>query len=165
MKKLGKPKSPKKSPKVPPLVPQPNGRGAIYQGGVPGNAGGGRPKDVVREKLAELAKGKGFRFLDELMDGKARFRLVGTCEKCGHEATEPLNKSEMDAMWDEIKATIDHRLKANDQILKYGLGQKDEMTVVSPEIIGNLQAQVAIIGSKPVWDSQELLDQLSEVWK
>jgi hypothetical protein len=154
-------KSAKESPKMPSLVVQPNGRGAIYSGGVPGNAGGGRPKDIVRDKLANLAEGKGFRFLDELMEGKVRFRLVGKCGECGHEG-EPNTTAEADALWDEIKASIDHRLKANDQILRYGVGTKDEvMTPASAEVQARLQATVNLISAK----APQLLDELEAVWK
>lgn len=50
-------------------------------------------------------------------------------------------------------------------LAKYGLGEKTELTVVSPEIKAKVQVQVDIIASRPVWDSGELLDRLSEVWK
>lgn len=43
-------KSPKKSPKLkqPPKVVPKHGRGMIYQGGVPGNRGGTRPRSAVK---------------------------------------------------------------------------------------------------------------------
>lgn len=63
----------------------------------------------------------------------------------------------------EKEATVSDKLKAVDQAAKIGLGEKHE--VVAEDVRDKLQQQVAIIGSKPVWDSQELLDQLSEVWK
>lgn len=47
--------TPNDSPK-PPLVPQPGGRGAIYQGGVPGNRGGGRTPDEFRQTMEALGK-------------------------------------------------------------------------------------------------------------
>jgi hypothetical protein len=50
-------------------------------------------------------------------------------------------------------------------LAKYGLGEKNELTVISPEIKAKIQTQVDIIGSRQSWDSQELLNQLSEVWK
>lgn len=45
----------KESPK---LVPQPNGRGALLSGGLPGNKGGGRPKDEFQARMRELASGE-----------------------------------------------------------------------------------------------------------
>lgn len=40
----------------PPLVPQPNGRGALLAGGMPGNRGGtGRPRDEVRQMALDGA--------------------------------------------------------------------------------------------------------------
>jgi hypothetical protein len=60
--------------------------------------------------------------------------------------------------------TIDQLGFAN-FLAKYGLGEKNELTVISPEIKAKIQTQVDIIGSRQSWDSQELLNQLSEVWK
>lgn len=60
-KRNGKQKTPNKTPThkvpaMPPLVPQPNGKGAIYQGGIPGNKGGtGRPRSEVRAAALEGA--------------------------------------------------------------------------------------------------------------
>ena len=40
----------------PPTIPQPNGRGALYAGGVPGNKGGtGRPRNAFKKFCRELA--------------------------------------------------------------------------------------------------------------
>jgi hypothetical protein len=50
-------------------------------------------------------------------------------------------------------------------LAKYGLGEKNEMSVVSPDVQSRLQAQVTLIGSRPSWDAEDLLNQLSEVWK
>jgi hypothetical protein len=55
-KRRKKAKTAKKTAKAttPALVPQPGGRGALYAGGVPGNAGGGRPADELKKKFREL---------------------------------------------------------------------------------------------------------------
>lgn len=47
-----RPKSASETAKVK-LVPRPDGRGALLTGGVPGNAGGGRPPSLVRAALRE----------------------------------------------------------------------------------------------------------------
>lgn len=47
----------------PELVPQPNGKGALLTGGVPGNRGGtGRPPNEIRKRYREL----NWKVLDEL---------------------------------------------------------------------------------------------------
>ena len=43
-----------KTAKQPHLIPQPNGRGALLSGGKPGNKGGGRVKEKVYERAAEI---------------------------------------------------------------------------------------------------------------
>jgi hypothetical protein len=44
----------KSAAKTPELVPQPHG-GALLSGGLPGNPGGGRPKDEFKSRMRELA--------------------------------------------------------------------------------------------------------------
>jgi hypothetical protein len=113
------------------LVPQAHG-GAIRQGGNPGNVGGtGRPKDELREKFIGLAVGKGVPFLDRLLDGKIRIRLVHVCEHCGKKATEPRSDVELEELVNGIRASVDQRLKALDPCLRYGLGTKDELDIRS----------------------------------
>lgn len=121
--------------KAGPLVAQQHG-GAIYQG-APANpvAGPGRPKDEVREKLLGLANGKGVPFLDKLLDGEVDVAFYTTCPKCNHreelpEDDEYLDKI-MDRIGDQVSASVDQRLKGNDQALKYGLGTKDEIDIMS----------------------------------
>jgi len=52
---------------MPPLIPQPGGRGAIYRGGVPGNSGGGNIAKRIRKKDAKRAEKWGDK-LDALAD-------------------------------------------------------------------------------------------------
>jgi len=129
--------SPIITPNLP--VPQANGRGALYRGGVKGNKGGGRPKDQVRAKLTKLANGKGLRFLNKLMDGEVEVQLVGECPHC-HETTD------MDAKWltiasEAVHTSVEHRLKGNEQALKYGIGIKDEVDVKSHPDVQRLIGQ------------------------
>lgn len=50
-------KTAKKTAKArPALVPQPDGKGALLTGGMPGNAGGGRPPQALKDFLALLRK-------------------------------------------------------------------------------------------------------------
>ena len=160
-----KPKSVKKSESKPApgsLVPAKNG-GAIRHGSLPGNTPGtGRPPDAIRAAMRELGAVKGLPFLDEVLDGKIPMQLVGTCPECGKE-------SEMDSLWakefaDRVRASVDQRLKANEQALKYGMGTKDELSVVHPDVVARLDRQVQLIAARPVWNREELLAQLSEVW-
>lgn len=114
---------------TPALVPQPHG-GALLSGGLPGHAGGpGRPKDEIRARLREIAYGKGLTFLDELLDGRISVRLVGRCSQCGNEqAPDP---DFVRALLERIEASVDQRLKANEQALRFGVGTQTER--ISPE--------------------------------
>ena len=66
----------------PPLVPQPNGRGALYVGGVPGNAGGGRPTNDARKRLGEIVNAR-YSIIADIADGVVRYALTKSCEHCG----------------------------------------------------------------------------------
>jgi len=46
---------PVKVARVPHLIPQPGGRGALLSGGRPGNPGGGRPPDQFKAMCRDLA--------------------------------------------------------------------------------------------------------------
>ena len=49
-------KSARKSPTMPTLIPQPNGRGALLSGGIPGlPSNGGRPRDEWKAQMRKLA--------------------------------------------------------------------------------------------------------------
>ncbi len=57
---------------MPVLVPQPNGKGALLSGGMPGNAGGGRPRDEFKA------------WLEGLMDDPDNRRVFETYLKAGN---------------------------------------------------------------------------------
>lgn len=112
------------------LIPQAHG-GALHSRGTIGNRGGGRPKDIVRERLAKLANGKGLAFLKGLMEGEVDVHFFGTCPKCQHRRELPDDDEWMQKILDEIgdraSASVDHRLKGMDQALRFGVGTKDEI--------------------------------------
>lgn len=111
------------------LVPQPNGRGAIWQG-APANpvAGPGRPPDALRAEM----RGN----LADILPGLLARYTAGE---------------------------LDH-IRFADFLAKYGLGTKDELSVVSPDVVARVERQVQLIASRPTWGSEELLALLSEVW-
>lgn len=64
------------------LVPMPNGRGALRNGGT--NAGGpGRPRDEVRLTLLNSFD-KRIPKLEAMADGHTVITLRARCEECGH---------------------------------------------------------------------------------
>lgn len=109
------------------LVPQKHG-GAIWRGG-PANpsAGPGRPKDELRAKLLEIGREKAAPFLAGILEGNVSVTLVGTCEECGHE--QKLDRASTAVLLDKVESSIDSRIKAAEQALKYGLGTQKEVSV------------------------------------
>lgn len=106
-----------------------------------GNKGGGRPKDIVRERLAHLANGKGLAFLKNLMDGKVEVQLIGVCPHC-NEKTD-MDKDWLPGLLNDIHASVDHRLKGMDQALRFGVGTKDEIDVTDHPKVQQLVASLA----------------------
>lgn len=110
------------------MVAQPHG-GAIWSG-APANpvAGTGRPPDEIRAKMRELGAKKSVPFLSDLLDGKVSVSLLGKCDACGHD--QPINAELMEQWMERVKASIDQRLKAAEQTMKYGL-QAKELVIAS----------------------------------
>lgn len=65
---MSAPVSAKKTAK-PALIRQPNGKGALYAGGVPGNRGGRKPKSAIREQLLDVVEDHGVAFVRGVLDG------------------------------------------------------------------------------------------------
>lgn len=113
--------------------------GRLRRGSNKGNTPGtGRPKDEVRAKLAKLANGKGIAFLKGLMEGEVDVKFFGTCPEC--QARRELPEGEyldkiLSEIGDRASASIDQRLKGNEQALRFGIGTKDEVDVTNhPEV-------------------------------
>lgn len=105
------------------MVPARNG-GRIWNGPAANPvAGPGRPKEEVRAKYLSLGATKGFDFLDSLLDGKVTVSLLGKCEACAHE--QPINQEIVEHIIERVGVSIDHRLKANEQAMKYGTTAKE----------------------------------------
>jgi len=122
--------------KMPEKVRQPHG-GAIYAGGVPGNRGGWQPKESLRRRLRRITDDKGLAFLDGVLSGEVSIAFVGTCPHCKTATVaKDFDHEYLQRILDRVETTIDHRLKASEQALKYGLGVQTE--AVSPE---EIQAQ------------------------
>jgi hypothetical protein len=73
---------------MPELIPQPDGRGALLSGGMPGNKGGtGRPPSLIRAALRESFDAR-IQILEEIADGKLyevkdRIKAMETLAKYG----------------------------------------------------------------------------------
>jgi len=65
---------------------------------------------------------------------------------------------------DEITHTPADRLRAIDLLAKYGLGTKEEITLVSEDVRTRLERQVSLIASRPTWTREDLLTELEAVW-
>ena len=107
-----------KSAKMPALVPRPDGRGALLSGGMPGNAGGGRPKDALVAQLRAIALEDGVPFLKATITDALKLPLLGECEQCGHD--QPFSEEWTEVISNRFKASKGERLKAVEICLKFG---------------------------------------------
>jgi hypothetical protein len=112
--------------------------------------------------MRELSATKGLALLDGVLDGVVSVGIVGKCQHCGE--VGEVDAEYMKDLAESVKLSVDHRLKANEQALKYGLGTKNELSVVSPEVIERLQKQVVLIAGRETWGAAELLEALDAVW-
>lgn len=132
------------------LIPQKHG-GALRNGGT--NKGGpGRPPNAIRDDFRELLATGGKRHLAQVLNGVVP--LAAECEKCGHRPKRNL----------KIESTIRDRSQVVEILARFGIGTKDEINLISPEVRMRVQQTLAVIASRAKWDSEELLAALDEVW-
>lgn len=93
-------------------------------GGVPGNAGGGRPKEVLRRKLRELVDTRnGHEFVANVMDGTETEDVLVTVGS-GKDATLRLEQQ---------RPKIRDRLLAYELLMDRGFGKPDQAVQIEDE--------------------------------
>ncbi len=147
----------------------------LRSGGYNGGAGG-RPRNQLRDQFAGnaaeiapavLAIGRG-----ELVK-QTRVRLLDVlryaeCPSCGDrlKAAAETKVSDVATITFEAQESPSpaDRVKAFDVFAKYGIGVKDELTVVSPDIRSRVERTVQLIASQPTWEADALLAALDPIW-
>lgn len=151
-KKSAKKAGQKAGKTVGPIVRQPHG-GAIYQG-APANpvAGTGRPPSELRARLRGTMADR-IGVVESIADGEPMQKMTVPllsvmqhvrCPKCG-EGMKTISKDIVEIMSLTIVAKVSasprDRLSAIDLAAKYGLGTKDEISMVSPDVVARLERQ------------------------
>lgn len=67
----------------------------------------------------------------------------------------------LEGIADKEDSSASDRIRAVDVLAKYGLGEKTELTMVSPDVTARLQATVTLVSQK----APELLEELERIWK
>lgn len=134
-----------------------HGRGRLRRGN-PGNSGGGRPPDELRQQLRG-SFGERVRVLEDFADAKVIMPIVERCPECGH---EPEDQEERDPI--EYVPKPEYILKAIDMMGKYGLGQAKDLSV---EVIqGLLFEQIEAIHAEFEPDlANRILSVIEPIWR
>jgi hypothetical protein len=141
-----KKKTPKKSAKanMPALIPQPNGKGALLAGGIPGNKGGGRPKSEVRAAALEGAD-VAIPFLKSVVE----------------EAIEA-KKKKKDGVLGLFRSKAE-AIAASKILLQFGLGTQTEVSV--DDIRNRLSRQLEVLREElPAALLERVLTRLKPIW-
>jgi hypothetical protein len=142
------------------LIPQPHG-GALLSGGVVGHKGGpGRPPAQLRGDFRDVAE-LGIDVLRGYVLGRVPVKMVGQCEKCGHEHEDySLMPDELEALLGNAPKDSD-RLKAIDTAAKYG-GVQD-LALVAEEMPESRTPDRE--DAKRVWDRVRRIESIEEMEK
>lgn len=155
-------------------VPQKHGGMLIPGAGGGPQPGSGRPTSVLREKLRGVVEDR-VGILEAIVDGEPMVRTTvslrsvlpwATCPNCGEKGMEATNPDMVDEITIAAKTSASprDRIGALDLAAKYGVGTKDELSVVHPDVVKRLEQTVALIASQPEWHAVTLLEQLSPIW-
>lgn len=85
-----------------------------------------------------------------------RLRALG-----GFESRIPILEDIADGAFNALPSD---RISAVDKLGKYGLGERNELTVVSDDVRVRLRQQVEVITGRPKWTATELLEALDPIW-
>lgn len=145
-------------------------------GNGPPKGEGGRPPSYLRDRLRGTLAER-IPLIEQIADGRpikeAEIPLVNVlryaeCPKCGGDLKKLTEVSDADTVLITLRgresATPNDRIKALDLAAKYGLGTKDEVTLISPDVRARVEATVALIATRPTWNSPDLLTELDRVW-
>ena len=159
-------------------MPMPHG-GVLVAGaggGAVNGALGGRPPSILRERLKGALEAR-VPIIEQIADGVpikvaeiplATVLKYATCPKCNGALEKLARVDAADVALVTLRgresASPSDRIKALDLAAKYGLGTKDEVTLISPDVRARVEATVSVITSRPSWDSADLLAHLDSVW-
>lgn len=158
------------------MVPQPHGGALVPGAGGGPQPGSGRPPSELRRRLVGSLTER-VTIAEAMADGKAMkeahipLHVVlkhATCPVCAGALEKLAEVTDADLAVVKLRGhesvTPGDRLRALDLMAKYGLGTKDEVTVVSPDVRARVERTVQLIGQQPTWDSAALLDRLDAIW-
>lgn len=159
-------------------MPQPHG-GVLVAGAGGGRENGlkgGRPPSELRKRLVGALADR-VQVAEAIADGapvkRAHIPLAtvlryATCPTCGDALKKRAEVPDGDVALVSLEglesATPSDRIKALDLMAKFGLGTKDEVSVVSPDVRLRLERTVQLIAQQETWTAEDLLARLDGIW-
>lgn len=158
-------------------VPQKHGGTLVVGAGHgPPKGEGGRPPSYLRDRLRGTLAER-IPLIEQIADGRpvkeAEIPLLSVlryaeCPKCQGELKKLAEVTDADVVLITLRgresATPNDRIKALDLAAKYGLGTKDEVTLISPDVRARVEAQVALIATRTTWSTADLFSELDKIW-
>ena len=157
-------------------LPQKHGGTLVVGAGGGPQPGSGRPPSILRERLKGALEAR-VPIIEQIADGTpikvaeiplATVLKYATCPKCNSGLEKLAALKAEDAVFITLRgkesASPSDRIRALDLAAKYGLGTKDEVTLISPDVRARVEATVQLITTRPSWDSESLLAELDKVW-
>lgn len=157
-------------------MPQKHGGALIPGAGGGPQPGSGRPPSVLRDRLRGALEAR-VPIIEQIADGtpikRADIPLASVlryakCPSCNGKLEKLATLTDADLVFVSLEgkesASPSDRVKALDLAAKYGLGAKEEVTLVSPDVRARVEATVALILTRTEWSSETLLAELDKVW-
>jgi hypothetical protein len=67
-------------------------------------------------------------------------------------------------LWAKYEDGKINALQFAEFLAKYGLGQRNELDVISPDVVSRLRKQAELIMARDTWTRSELIDLQRQVW-
>ena len=157
-------------------LPQKHGGTLVVGAGGGPQPGAGRPPSILRERLKGALEAR-VPIIEQIADGSpikladiplATVLKYATCPKCEGAFKLLDSVKPEDAILVTLRgresASPSDRIKALDLAAKYGLGTKDEVTLISPDVRARVEATVQLITTRATWEANVLLAELDKVW-
>lgn len=153
-----------------------HGNGLLRRGN-PGNKGGPGPtptrlrkalrKDLARDVRPLLVQAVRGDCIERMRVPLKKILEHALCPQCDGRFELSSDAAQVADLEIDVMASprMADRLRAGEAIAKYGLGESNQMTVISPDVQGRLQQTLQLVMSKETHEREELMASLESIWR